>query len=388
MDICYSKKNELYLEFKEAISFLEEFKNDYLQLKAYYKENYNFDTVNYKTIINFPVSEGQDTLLYKNYQKRLQFLTNNPDSLIFSLDAKISEFTAKIKELDDEKKYTDTLILYSNPYYYFEQENIYPNNFKQKRYGNGNIISIYDHGTACTGIISDFNYLNSSSNILIMNIKIFVNPFNEQNDKDLQNAVHYAVDNGAKIINMSFSNYTCLNRKLIDEAFIYAQNKGVIIVQSAGNQSIDIDKPLRYPTAELSNGKRVDNVIRVGASSRSINQLACDFSNYGQKQVDVFAPGDFLQIPTINDKFIQDGNGTSFATPIVSGLAAMLWSYYPQLNYKQIVYCIKKSSEQLNLETLLPGSLEKVKFSTLSKTGGIVNMFRAFNIAEKISEQK
>ena len=159
------------------------------------------------------------------------------------------------------------------------------------------------------------------------------------------------------------------------------------MIHSAGNKSLNIDSPLRYPTAELANGKRVDNVMRVGASGESITKLACDFSNYGKKQVDVFAPGELLTVPTLNNKFIDNGYGTSFATPIVSGLTALLWSYYQELNYKQIIYCVKESAKPIENETFKPGSNDKIKFSQLSKMGGIVNLYNAINIAQSLIQK-
>jgi cell wall-associated protease len=379
------QKEQVYNEktVAEDINYFQEFIDDFNRLLEYYKEKLNIDDVDYKILKAYPITDQQDTLLLKNYLKRIQFLKINPDSLNFSLNKKIKEYSDIMREIDNDVKYVNTLIENSNPYYYFHKENIFPEKINQKKYGNNDINPKGDHGTACAGFITDYNYLIESNNILIMPIKILVYSTQDQNDKDLFNGIKYAVDNGAKVINMSFSNSTCLNRKLIDKAFRYAQKKGVIIVQSAGNQSINIDNPIRFPSAELVNGKRVDNVIRVGASSYSSNNLACNFSNYGQKQVDVFAPGEYLYYPTLNNKFKENGNGTSFATPIVAGLVATLWSYYPHLTYRHIMNCILTPINKLDIEILQPNSDRKVRFSSLSKSGGIVNMYDAFKLAEE-----
>jgi len=376
------QKEMFYSTIAEDKIYFQEFINDYNRLLEYYKNKLNIEDVDYKTLKENPITKEQDSILHKNYLKRIKFLETSPDSLNYSLNKKIKELNEKIEEIDNEILYANTLIEHSNPYYYFHKENIYPENLKQKYYGNNNINPREDHGTACAGLISDYNYLTGSNNLLIMPIRIFVNVNQDQNDKDLHNAIKYAVDNGAKVINMSFSNSTCLNRKLIDKAFKYAQKKGVIIVQSAGNLSINIDKPIRFPSAELANGKRIDNVIRVGASSYSSNKLACNFSNYGQQQVNVFAPGEHLYYPTLNNKFIENRSGTSFATPIVAGLVATLWSYYPHLGYKQIMNCILTPIKKIEIETVQPKSDKKVRFSSLSQSGGIVNMYDAFKLAE------
>ena len=362
--------------------YFQEFINDYNRLLEYYKDKLNIENVDYKTLKENPITKEQDSTLYKNYLKRIKFLETSSDSLNFSINKKINEWNERIEEIDNEILYINTLIENSNPYFYFHKENIYPENKNQKYYGTNNVFPKEEHGTACAGLIADYNYLTESNSILIMPIRIFVNVNQDQNDKDLYNAIKYAVDNGAKVINMSFSNFTCLNRKLIDKAFRYAQKKGVIIVQSAGNLSINIDNPIRFPSAELANGKRVDNVIRVGASSYSSNNLACNFSNYGQQQVNVFAPGEHLYYPTLNNKYLENRSGTSFATPIVAGLVATLWSYYPQLTYKEIMNCILSPIKKIEIETVQPKSEKLVRFSSLSKSGGIVNMYETFKFAE------
>ncbi len=382
MELLYGEKT-----IAEDKNYWQEFINDYLQLSKYYKDKLNIDDVDFKTLKANPITEKHDTILLQNYLKRMKFLEGNPDTLNFSLNKKIKENKDRIEEIDNEVNYVNTLIENSNPYYYFHKENIYPENINQKKYGNNNVGSRNDHGTACAGFIGDYNYLTESNSILIMPIKIFVDVNQDQNDKDLYNAIKYAIDNGAKVINMSFSNATILNRKLIDNAFIYAQRKGVIIVQSAGNQSINIDNPIRFPSAELANGKRVNNVIRVGSSSYSSKHLACNFTNYGQKQVTLFAPGDNLHYPTLNNKY-KNGFGTSFSTPIVAGLVATLWSYYPQLTYKEIMNCVLTPIKKIEIETNQPNSEKIVRFSSLSKSGGIVNMYETFKFAKGLYNNK
>ena len=201
-------------------------------------------------------------------------------------------------------------------------------------------------------------------------------------DKDVTNAIYYAVDNGAKVINMSIGKSFSPQKQLVDEAFKYAEKKGVLLIHSAGNRANNIDSIPHYPTPFYADNGKASNMITVGASS-SDSSWVCGFSNYGKETVDVFAPGEFIYSTTRHEGYTK-GDGTSFSTPIVSGLAALIWSYYPNLSYKQVKYCIETSATPRPQIVTKPGTTNKVPFSTLSKTGGIINAYRAMEIAEKL----
>jgi len=115
--------------------------------------------------------------------------------------------------------------------------------------------------------------------------------------------------------------------------------------------------------------------------------LVASFSNYGTNAVDVFAPGVSIYTTNLNGEYISV-DGTSFAAPIVAGLAALIWSYYPQFSYKQIRYCIEESVKPLDIMVIKPGTEEKVSFHTLSRKGGIVNAYHALIIADSIATKK
>jgi len=205
-------------------------------------------------------------------------------------------------------------------------------------------------------------------------------------DKDVANAICYAVDNGARVVNMSFGKYQSPQKAWVDEAIKYAERKGVLLVIAAGNDAINIDSTSSYPSAVYNNHTVATNVITVGASGFD-DHLAAGFSNYGKTRVDVFAPGMAITM-TSNDHGYQTQDGTSLAAPMVVGLAALIWSYYPDLNYKQVKYCIERSAEPIFTLVIKPGAESKVAFSSLSKTGGIVNAYNAILIAEQISKEK
>jgi cell wall-associated protease len=261
-----------------------------------------------------------------------------------------------------------------------------------KPYGS-NLLKFADaeHGTGVAGLIgavrnNKYGIDGVADNVRIMAIKAV--PNGDEYDKDIANAIHYAVDNGARVINMSFGKKLSPHKAWVDEAFKYAAAKNVLLVQASGNDNQDMDAKPEFPndTFEDGSGTDADNVISVGASSNKLNaDLAGTFSNYGKKSVDVFAPG--VKVTSVNmDAEFNTADGTSFASPITAGVAALVLEYYPNLSAKQLKQVILESAVPLTGTLVLkPGSqTEKVDFTTLSKTGGIVNAYRALVAASKL----
>ncbi len=122
---------------------------------------------------------------------------------------------------------------------------------------------------------------------------------------------------------------------------------------------------------------------RSGASSwQAGDSLAASFSNYGQQQVDVFAPGVDILSTVPGDKYEKD-SGTSMAAPVVTGLAALLLAYYHDLTAADLKRIILESATRYtNQSVVKPGSSDgqKVSFGSLSSTGGIVNAYAALKI--------
>ena len=272
------------------------------------------------------------------------------------------------------------------------RENIVKDNysrFEDKYYGNKDVMAgTPTHGTHVSGIIgaarkNDFGMDGVADNVRLMTIRAV--PDGDEHDKDIALAIRYAVDNGAKIINMSFGKSFSPQKYWVDDAVRYAQSKGVLLVHAAGNDGKDLDLPENYnfPNPIFDdNGIQAPNYITVGASGDpSIKDIAADFSNYGTTRVDVFAPGMkiYSTIPGGNTYgFLQ---GTSMASPVVAGLSALILSYYPTLSAEQIKECIEKSVIVPELETTIPGSEDKGDFKILSKTGGIINAYQAVKYA-------
>ncbi|MDB5287459.1 MAG: hypothetical protein JWR05_2408 [Mucilaginibacter sp.] len=271
-----------------------------------------------------------------------------------------------------------------------------PNVNDGKPYGN-NLLKFADasHGTGVAGLIgavrnNKYGINGIADNVRIMGIKAV--PNGDEYDKDIANAIHYAVDNGAKVINMSFGKKLSPHKAWVDEAFKYAAAKDVLLVQASGNDNQDVDAKPEFPNDIFEDGSATDapNVISVGASAEKQDEnLAGTFSNYGKANVDVFAPG--VKVTSIDmDAEFNTADGTSFASPITAGIAALVLEYYPNLSAKQLKQVILESATPLTGTMVLkPGSkTDKVDFTTLSKTGGVVNAYRALVAASKLKGER
>ncbi len=271
--------------------------------------------------------------------------------------------------------------------------------FSDHNYGNNDVEGPdAGHGTHCSGIIGAIrgNGIGNdgvADNVLIMPIRAV--PDGDEWDKDVANAIRYAVDNGAQVINMSFGKAYSPQQEGVIAAVRYAEEKGVLLVHAAGNDGHDNDLGDNFPTPKYeSMSEKFSNWIEVGASTRykkgKIKKgylihpgLAADFSNYGDEIVDVYAPG-YDIYSTVPESKYDIYNGTSMAAPMVSGLAALLKSYYPALTMIEIKDIILASVQKIERTTPQPGNLgENVTFSKLCVTGGIVNTYAAVMMAEQ-----
>ena len=263
----------------------------------------------------------------------------------------------------------------------------------QRDYGNPDVAGpAPKHGTHVSGIIGAVQNNNVGINGIAQSVRIMAIrtvPDGDERDKDVANAIRYAVDNGAQVINMSFGKAYSPQKSAVDDAVKYADSKGVLMVHAAGNEGQDAGKNASFPTPFYLSGGRAQNWIEVGASSWRRDSLPASFSNFGQAQVDVFAPGVDLY-STIPGGYEKD-SGTSMASPVVTGLAALIMSYYPQFTASDVKRIILQSvTKYPTLMVLQPGTEtgEKVAFSTLSVTGGVVNAYNALKLAEDMSKPR
>ncbi len=261
-----------------------------------------------------------------------------------------------------------------------------PADLKQRDYGNADIMGPRaDHGTHVAGIIgadrtNSLGIMGVADAVRIMGVRAV--PDGDERDKDVANAIRYAVDNGAQIINMSFGKDYSPEREVVDEAMRYALAKGVLLIHAAGNDGKDIDTAANYPASRFIDGKMIPHMITVGASAApNTADLIASFSNYGKQNVDVFAPGKdiYSTVPTGNQ--YENNSGTSMASPVVAGVAAVLKSYFPKLTYADIKRIILQSATPYSTKVRRPESEDSVAFSDLSKTGGVVNLYEAVKLA-------
>lgn len=263
----------------------------------------------------------------------------------------------------------------------------------EESYGNNNVYGPEaDHGTFVSGIIAAKRNNKIGINGIVENVKIMALktvPNGDERDKDVAKAIRYAADNGARVINMSFGKDLSPYKYLVDEAIQYAQDKGVLLVHAAGNDANNIDKVKQYPTKIINEQTSIESWLEVGANSKSYNmQFAANFTNYGKNMVDIFAPGVRVKSLAPENNY-EIADGTSFSSPVVSGVAALIFSYYPELTAKQVkeiilssalVYPDVKVYKPKDGLSLFKG---KTKFGKLSKTGGIVSAYEALKLAEE-----
>ena len=265
-----------------------------------------------------------------------------------------------------------------------------PTNINDIIYGNADVKGQRaDHGTAVAGVIAAIRDNNLGINGIATDVKIMCirsTPKGDERDKDVALAIKYAVENGANIINMSFGKAMSPEKEFVDQATKLAETKGVLIIHSAGNSGLNIDEEESYPSGQYLDRSKASNWLTVGASG-SINNdaVASRFSNYGQKNVDIFAPGEnIISADTTNTYNMNDG--TSLSSPVVSGIAALILSYYPDIKPQEMIQILIETSTKIEKKVFQPGLTSedprKVKFGTLSKSGGIVNAYEAMKRAE------
>ena len=263
-------------------------------------------------------------------------------------------------------------------------------NINDRYYGNNDIMANTPfHGTHCAGIIAAVRNNGKgvdgvADNVQIMAVRAV--PNGDEHDKDIANAIRYAVDNGAQVISMSFGKDFSPEKEWVDDAFRYAAAKNVLLVHAAGNDSKNVDTTFNFPNPYFANGTgRANNIITVGASGDLKNGgLTASFSNYGKKEVDVFAPGVNIHSTIPGGNTYGDASGTSMACPVVAGVAALLLQYYPKLTALQLKEAIEKSSVVSKEKVNNPETKEKVLLSDLSKTGGFLNAFEAVKYADNM----
>jgi subtilisin family serine protease len=326
--------------------------------------------------------------------------TNNMQERVIKFikpELKDKNFKEFYDELLDGIKYYDTQVKYQlNVDFDPRKDSVGDDysNSSERYYGNNDITGPdAEHGTHVAGIIgavrsNSIGIKGVSDQVKIMGIRTV--PDGDERDKDVANSIRYAVDNGAKILNMSFGKAYAWDKKVVDEAIRYAVSKGALLVHAAGNDSKNIDKTDNFPSKFYTDSSGVkmgtaEAWIEVGATSWINDEnLVASFSNFGAKTVDVFAPGVKIN-STMPGSTYKDNDGTSMAAPVVSGLAALIWSYYPKFSAIEIKDIIMNSVIKVEQKVKIneDGDNKKVYLNEISISGGVVNAYNALQLAAK-----
>ncbi|MXV17711.1 S8 family peptidase [Hufsiella ginkgonis] len=301
------------------------------------------------------------------------------------------DYKAFDEDMNEGLKYYDTQISY-HLNLDFDPRSIVGDNYennKEKYYGNGDVAGPdADHGSHVAGIIgavrdNNVGVKGVADNVRIMSVRTV--PDGDERDKDVANAIRYAADNGAKVINMSFGKSFSPFKGLVDSAIRYAAAKDVLLIHAAGNDGENTDKIPNFPNRNYGDsvGVTMGSVapwIEVGASGwKNDEDLVADFSNYGKKSVDVFAPGVKIN-STIPNSLYKEHDGTSMASPVVAGLAALIRSYYPALSAIQVKDIIMRSVTKVDHKVKVKNA-GKLDFSEVCLSGGVVNAYNALQLA-------
>jgi subtilisin family serine protease len=284
----------------------------------------------------------------------------------------------------------------------FETRQIIGDNYEDKSeriYGNNDVAGPDpSHGTHVAGIVAaqrnnGIGVDGVATNTRIMAIRTV--PNGDERDKDVANAIRYAVDNGADVINMSFGKSYSPHKEVVDKAVQYADENGVLMVHGAGNSAKDTDNEPSYPTdvyGSVVSDSSATLWISVGATSWKPNEnFIANFSNYGNQTVDIFAPGVDIY-STMPDNKYKFQEGTSMASPVVAGTAALIMAYYPELSPQQVRQLILDHSVKYPNQEVIqphegnPNESERVFFPELSVSDGVVNVYEALKAAEKLTQ--
>lgn len=365
----------------------------------------------------------EENKMLQNFDKNFQFVDNFMTNYLGKSDYSVAELKAIESDEEQVVAIKDMLLnLYENgfskkdfiDYKEYNQHKLEyhlnpdynprkiigdnPENIKEAHYGNNDVEgSDASHGTHVAGIIAAERNNEVGINGIADNVKIMAIravPNGDERDKDVANAIKYAVNNGARIINMSFGKDFSPQKEAVDLAVKLAEEKGVLLIHAAGNDATNNDEVKHFPLNRID-GRAVKNWITVGATNLTPDKhFVANFSNYGARSVDIFAPGEEIYSLEPKNGYVIN-SGTSMASPVVAGVAALIMSYYPDFNGQQVKEIIMDSATNYKrLRVYMPGeeTLEKnpkkVKFKKLSVSGGVVNAYEAVKMAEKMSGDK
>lgn len=393
-----SKKQKA--EYDQYIKIKEKF----FRLKDKNEQQYKFYSGIYKnmkqSIDTLKALTKVDKLTAEDVKK---FETSDPSLLfakgflmqLYKNAGEEADLNDYLKELKEGVDYFGVIVNYGYNVDFDSRQIVGDNysNLYEKNYGNSDVKGPdATHGTHVAGIIAANRNNNLGIKGIADHVKIMVVravPNGDERDKDVANAILYAVNNGAKIINMSFGKKFSPEKEAVDKAVKYAEQKGVLLVHAAGNDGDNTDVEKNFPTRFFLNGKEAKNWVEVGASAWGAGEdLVADFSNYGKKEVSFFAPG-YQIYSSVPGNAYKNESGTSMASPATAGVAAILMSYFPELTAVQVKDVLIGSARKFDhLKVKEPGGKREVEFSELSLSGGLINAYEAVKMAQEMKKQK
>lgn len=393
------KEYDLYLKYKEKV-----------EKEAEKAENQYNELIQQKTfIMNFlNMTEaviGPDTEISEESVKLMKEKNKEANAQVLAVLGNIVESTGLsfrnfrafedfiLEDIEKGEKHFESKFKYGyNPD--FDSRHIVGDNYgntSQRYYGNNDIAGPDAfHGTHVAGIIgaernNGIGIDGISDQVEIMGVRMV--PDGDERDKDVANGIIYAVDNGAKIINMSFGKGISPEKEAVDRAVKYAMKKDVLLIHAAGNESKNTDEEDNFPNnlyekrGFFGKKKYADAWLEVGALARKTDENSiASFSNYGQNHVDIFAPGHQIYSTAPGNKY-EMASGTSMAAPVVAGVAAILRANFPSLSAVEIKEIIMESGDVIDVPVIKPGTEEEVDFRTLSVSGKRINAEKAFRLA-------
>ena len=371
-----TEKIELYSQIRERIAQSDALIQKHLGKKEYTAED--LDTIDTSSLQLLGAVRG------------MKYLLGNDVTVKETLE----ELSDGIKHYEERLKYG--LNKEFNPRAVLKDN---PDDINDKIYGNNNVVGPTAegalHGTHVAGIIAAVRHNNIgidgvADHVRIMPIRTV--PDGDEYDKDVALALHYAIDNGAKVINTSFGKEFSPHKEWVYDALKYAAEKDVLIVNAAGNDTKNIDTQLTFPDDNIDGKEFTDTMITIGALNYEYNEnLVASFSNYGKNNVDLFSPGVqiYATVPENKYKFLD---GTSMAAPEVAGVAALIRAYFPTLKAREVKQILMESGLVPTVKEVLVGGrgeeqeAKRMLFSELSKSGKIVNAYNAIILAAKRSK--
>lgn len=393
----YGKVDTTALEGEDLANYqyYKKVKADYTKGLNEYSMYLNFYKALAKGAENIAAKTGKDSLSmseFKQYkpadvnesmaQKSIEqsFKRSKKDYVV------ISKFS---KGLEEAKTQISKMVDYHYNADFDPRAEIVGDNYEnttERYYGNNKVSEPNgDHGTHVAGIIAAVRNNNIGMDGVADHVRIMVLrvvPDGDERDKDVANGIRYAVDMGAKVINMSFGKSYSPYKTAVDEAVKYALSKDVLLIHAAGNDSKNTDSLDNFPNDKIP-GYTAENWVEVGASSwRKKKETPAEFSNYAAQNVDVFAPGVDIYSCIPESKYASF-NGTSMAAPVTAGVAAVIRSYYPQLTAAQVKSILMESAIKVKGKVYKPGTKKKVAMTELCRTGGVVNLYEAVKLAEQ-----